>query len=68
MLDEKKIINRFISYVKIDSQSDPCSNSTPSTKKQWNIANKLVQDLNDIGLSDVQLTKMPIYMQLFHLI
>ena len=51
MLDEKKIINRFISYVKIDSQSDPCSNSTPSTKKQWNIANKLVQDLNDIGLS-----------------
>ena len=57
MLDEKKIINRFISYVKIDSQSDPCSNSTPSTKKQWNIANKLVQDLNDIGLSDVTIDK-----------
>ncbi len=43
MLDEKKIINRFISYVKIDSQSDPYSNETPSTEKQWNIANKLVQ-------------------------
>ena len=57
MLDEKKIINRFISYVKIDSQSDPGSNSTPSTKKQWNIANKLVQDLNDIGLSDVSIDK-----------
>ena len=57
MLDEKKIINRFISYVKIDSQSDPYSNETPSTKKQWNIANKLVQDLNEIGLSDVSIDK-----------
>ena len=55
MLDEKKIIDRFISYVKIDSQSDANSESTPSTKKQWNIANKLVQDLNDIGLSKVSI-------------
>ena len=55
MLDEKKIIDRFISYVKIDSQSDTNSETTPSTKKQWNIANKLVQDLNDIGLSKVSI-------------
>ncbi|CAI8330378.1 MAG: Peptidase T [Flavobacteriaceae bacterium] len=57
MLDEKKIIDRFISYVKIDSQSDANSEATPSTKKQWNIANKLVQDLNDIGLSEVSIDK-----------
>ena len=57
MLDEKKIIDRFISYVKIDSQSDASSEATPSTKKQWNIANKLVQDLNDIGLSEVSIDK-----------
>ena len=55
MLDEKKIIDRFISYIKIDSQSDANSESTPSTKKQWNIANKLVQDLNHIGLSKVSI-------------
>ena len=55
MLDEKKIIERFISYVKIDSQSDANSQTTPSTAKQWNIANKLVQDLNDIGLSDISI-------------
>ena len=55
MLDEKKIIDRFISYVKIDSQSDTNSETTPSTKKQWNIANKLVQDLNHIGLSKVSI-------------
>ena len=55
MLDEKKIIDRFISYIKIDSQSDANSELTPSTKKQWNIANKLVQDLNHIGLSKVSI-------------
>ena len=55
MLDEKKIIERFISYVKIDSQSNANSQTTPSTAKQWNIANKLVQDLNDIGLSDISI-------------
>ena len=55
MLDEKKIIERFISYVKIDSQSNANSQRTPSTAKQWNIANKLVQDLNDIGLSDISI-------------
>jgi len=55
MLDEKKIIDRFISYVKIDSQSNANSVATPSTEKQWNIANKLVQDLNDIGLSEVSI-------------
>ena len=55
MLDEKKIIDRFISYVKIDSQSNANSVATPSTEKQWNIANKLVQDLNDIGLSKVSI-------------
>ena len=55
MLDEKKIIDRFISYVKIDSQSNANSVATPSTEKQWNIANKLVQDLNNIGLSEVSI-------------
>ena len=57
MLDEKKIIERFISYVKIDSQSNANSEATPSTKIQWDIANKLVQDLKDIGLSKVSIDK-----------
>ena len=57
MLDEQKIIERFISYVKIDSQSNDDSEATPSTKIQWDIANKLVQDLKDIGLSRVSIDK-----------
>lgn len=49
------IINRFISYVTIDTESDPDSNTTPSTKKQWDLAYKLVEDLKSIGMSDVSI-------------
>ncbi|MEX0290342.1 MAG: peptidase T [Flavobacteriaceae bacterium] len=49
------IIDRFISYVKIDTQSDPKSKTTPSTEKQWNLANKLVQDLTAIGMEEVSI-------------
>ncbi|RAV30589.1 peptidase T [Sinomicrobium soli] len=49
----QKIIDRFISYVTIDTQSDPKSTSTPSTAKQWILANRLVEELRDIGMQDV---------------
>lgn len=47
------IIDRFISYITIDTESDPNSETTPSTMKQWDLANKLVDELKAIGLSDV---------------
>lgn len=47
------IIDRFISYVTIDTQSDASSDTTPSTEKQWNLANKLVAELKAIGMTDV---------------
>ena len=53
MITKEKIIERFISYVKIDTQSDPKSETTPSTEKQWNLANKLVEELKSFGLEDV---------------
>ena len=49
------IIDRFISYVIIDTQSDPNSTTTPSTKKQWHLANKLVEDLKAIGMEEVDI-------------
>lgn len=55
MTNKQHIIDRFISYVKIDTQSDPESNSTPSTEKQWDLANKLVQELKEIGLQNVSI-------------
>ncbi|MEP0132229.1 MAG: peptidase T [Eudoraea sp.] len=53
----QKIIDRFISYVTIDTQSDPNSNSTPSTEKQWVLANKLTEELKQIGLEDISIDK-----------
>lgn len=47
------IIDRFISYVTIDTESDANSETTPSTAKQWDLANKLVDELKAIGMQDV---------------
>ena len=49
------IIDRFIGYVTVDTESDPESNTTPSTAKQWDLAHKLVEELKQIGLSDVSI-------------
>ena len=55
MLDRKKILNRFLSYVKIDTESDPNSTTTPSTEKQWTLARLLAEELKRIGLVDVSI-------------
>ncbi|MFV8325541.1 peptidase T [Flavobacterium sp. ZS1P14] len=47
------IIDRFVSYATIDTESDPNSETTPSTEKQWNLANKLVEELKAIGMQEV---------------
>ena len=51
------IIDRFISYVIIDTESDPNSETTPSTKKQWDLAHKLVEELKSIGMHNVTIDK-----------
>ena len=53
MIDKKHLIDRFISYVTVDTESDPTSETTPSTSKQWDLANALVEELKHIGLQDV---------------
>jgi tripeptide aminopeptidase len=47
------IIDRFISYVVIDTESDANSPTTPSTEKQLVLANLLVKELQTIGLTEV---------------
>ncbi|MFK8266497.1 peptidase T [Capnocytophaga cynodegmi] len=49
----QKLVERFIAYIKTDTQSDPESQATPSTDKQWNLARLLVEELKSIGLEDV---------------
>lgn len=57
MMDKQHIINRFISYVTVDTESDPNNPAFPSTEKQWNLARQLEKELTSIGLEDVELDK-----------
>ena len=50
MLDKQHILERFLGYVRIDTQSNPESDSTPSTEKQWKLAKKLAKELEDLSL------------------
>lgn len=49
------IVDRFLKYVAIDTESDPASETTPSTPKQYAFAEKLAEELKAIGLEDVSL-------------
>lgn len=51
----ENLLERFLRYVKIDSQSDPESDKTPSTDKQWNIARLLRDELEALGMQEVEL-------------
>ena len=52
-MQTQKIIDRFFSYITIDTQSDPNSETTPSTEKQWELARLLVEELKSIGMSEI---------------
>jgi tripeptide aminopeptidase len=49
------VTERFLRYVKIDTQSDPESPTTPSTEKQKNLGRLLAEELKQIGLSDAHM-------------
>ncbi len=55
MINKQNLIDRFVRYVKIDTTSDDSSTSFPSTKKQFDLANLLVKELQALGLEDVSL-------------
>ncbi|SFB30149.1 tripeptide aminopeptidase [Acetitomaculum ruminis DSM 5522] len=50
MIKNKKLIERFLKYVSIDTQSDEDSESSPTTKKQFDLANILAEELKELGL------------------
>jgi tripeptide aminopeptidase len=52
---EFTVTERFLRYVQIDTQSDPLSNSQPSTQKQKVLSALLVKELKEIGIEDAHL-------------
>jgi tripeptide aminopeptidase len=57
MIDKQHLIDRFFSYITVDTESDPDSKTTPSTHKQWDLANALAEELERIGMEDVSIDK-----------
>lgn len=55
MIQKEHIINRFIKYVTIDTESDPTNPAFPSTEKQWDLAKVLVDELQQIGMQEIDL-------------
>ncbi|MED3624967.1 peptidase T [Neobacillus thermocopriae] len=50
---KNELIERFTSYVKIDTQSDESSDTCPSTEGQWELLRLLVEELKEIGMEEV---------------
>lgn len=51
----KSLLDRFLNYVSIDTQSDPTSDSCPSTEKQKDLGRVLVEELLQLGLVDAHM-------------
>ncbi len=54
-IKEYKVLERFLRYVKVDTESDPQSTSFPSTQKQKDLSRILVQELLEMGVQDAHL-------------
>lgn len=52
-MNKPDVIEKFLKYVKVDTQSDPDSGTSPSTMKQHDLAKILRDELIGIGASDV---------------
>ncbi len=55
MITSDMVLNRFLNYVKIDTQSDPESPAYPSTEKQRNLGKLLATELTALGITDAEL-------------
>ena len=51
------VLERFLRYVRIDTQSAPVSETYPSTLKQIDLCRLLAEELREAGLEDVELTE-----------
>jgi tripeptide aminopeptidase len=50
----ESVVDRFLRYVRIDTQSQEEKSTTPSTAKQWELARMLATELEQLGASSVR--------------
>lgn len=49
------LVERFLKYVQIDTDSNPESNVCPSSEIQWDLAKVIIEDLKALGMEDITL-------------
>ena len=54
-VNANQLAERFMRYVKVDTQSNPLSNTSPTTEKQKDLSKILVKELHGMGVSDAHL-------------
>ncbi|MFH0800651.1 MAG: peptidase T [Pseudomonadota bacterium] len=54
-LNQDRLVDRFVKYARIDTQSDPESKATPSTPGQLVLATIVAEDMRQAGIADVQM-------------
>ena len=59
---QTSVLERFLRYVKLDTASDPTSESAPSTAKQLVLLDLLVEELSALGLKDAKRDEFGIVM------
>jgi tripeptide aminopeptidase len=53
----ESVVDRFLRYVRIDTQSKEGESATPSTTTQWTLARLLADELRQLGAHDVQVSE-----------
>jgi tripeptide aminopeptidase len=53
----ESVVDRFLRYVRIDTQSKEEATKTPSTESQWTLANLLAGELRQLGVADVRVSE-----------
>lgn len=52
---KQKVLEKFLRYAAIDTQSNESSDTTPSTMKQFDLGNLLVKELQELGIKDAEI-------------
>jgi len=55
MSEMSEVVDRFLTYVAMDTQSEEDQEKYPSTDKQWKLARLLAKELTDLGASNVRI-------------
>jgi tripeptide aminopeptidase len=51
------LLDRFLHYVQVNTQSDPTTGTTPSSPGQWDLLHMLAHELRELGAQDVTVTE-----------